>query len=75
MTISQIAFLVADDWPNVYFAARPYLAAMSALTLIDDTFVMDSGRSVVARFLSAASTWRGEVARGVKKELNARLAS
>ena len=33
----------------------------------------DSGRSVVAYFLANAGTWRGEVARRVKKELNAMI--
>jgi len=34
---------------------------------------MDSGDSIVRYFLSNASTWRGETARRVKKELNAML--
>jgi hypothetical protein len=36
---------------------------------------MDSGRSIVAYFLSNASTWRGETAKRIKLELNKMLKS
>lgn len=34
----------------------------------------EDGYQIIRYFLSNASTWRGEVARAVKKDLNARLA-
>jgi hypothetical protein len=46
---------------------------MSTLDSIDDDYFLDSGRSIVAYFLGNAGTWRGEVARRVKKELNKML--
>jgi hypothetical protein len=73
LKLSQIALLIHTNWPTVYFGAKPYLQAMFTLDSIDQNFYQDSGRSVVAYFLSNASQWRGEVARSVKKELNRRL--
>jgi len=71
--LSEIANEIKSDWSNVYFGAVPYLEAMGTLNSIEDNYIMDSGRRIVAGFLSNASTWRGEVARNVKKELNKML--
>lgn len=71
--LSVIAQDIKKDWANVYFGAVPYLNAMRSLNSIDDSYGQDSARSVVMYFLSNASTWRGEVARNVKKELNAMI--
>ena len=67
----QIANEIANDWKDkVYFGARPYLSAMSCLSSIHDKYGFDSGDSIVRYFLGNASTWRGETARRIKKELN-----
>jgi len=71
--LSEIARDIRNNWSNVYFGAVPYLEAMATLSSIEDDYYMDSGRSVVAYFLANAGTWRGEVARNVKKELNKML--
>lgn len=68
-----IAREISADWKNVNFGAVPYLSAMRSLTSISDVYGMDSARSIVAYFLSNASSWRGEVARNIKKELNAMI--
>lgn len=68
--ISEIAREVVRDWPQPYFGARPYLGAMLAIDKISDHYGADSGESIVAYFLSNATTWRGETARRVKRELN-----
>lgn len=68
--LSDIAYEIKRDWKNVYFGAVPYLNAMCSLNSVDDIYGMDSGRSIVNYFLSNASSWRGETARRVKKELN-----
>lgn len=68
--ISEIAKIVKSDWENVNFAAVPYLNAMQSLNSINDTFISDSGRSIVIYFLANASAWRGEMAREVKAKLN-----
>ena len=73
LSIHQIAQVIRCDWKNVYFGAVPYIAAMRSMTTINDKYGEDSGKSIVAYFLSNATTWRGEVAREVKKELNKRL--
>ncbi len=71
--ISTIAREIVTDWRPVNYGAKPYLQAMHWLTSVNDTYGCDSGRSVVAYFLANAQTWRGEVARRVKKELNGLL--
>jgi hypothetical protein len=70
--IAQLASIVRSDWRNVYFGAVPYLDAMSQLNSIGDNYYCDSGVSIVLYFLSNANTWRGPIAREVKKELNKR---
>lgn len=71
--LSTIAYEIRQDWKKVYFGAVPYLDAMQTLNSINDNYMYDSGKSIVAYFLGNAGTWRGEVARRVKKELNAML--
>ena len=73
ISISGIARLIRRDWKKVYFGAVPYLDAMSQLDSIDDKYMFDDGRSVVAYFLANANTWRGPVAKAVKAELKRRL--
>ena len=72
-TLSEIAREIRKNWSKVYFGAVPYLEAMGTLNTINDSYGFDSGKSIVAYFLSNAGTWRGDVARRVKKELNALL--
>lgn len=72
-SINELASVVSNDWKNVYFGAVPYLNAMYTLDSVKDNYGADSGRSIVAYFLANATTWRGETAREVKKELNRRL--
>ena len=71
--LSEIAREIRKDWTKVYFGAVPYLDAMGTLNSITDSYGFDSGKSIVAYFLANAGTWRGEVARNIKKELNKML--
>ena len=77
--LSVIASEIRQNWKKsisgteLYFGAVPYLEAMETLNSIEDKFMFDSGKSIVAYFLSNASTWRGETAKRIKKELNAML--
>lgn len=71
--ISAIAREITRLWPKPYFGAVPYLRAMGELGDIKDNYYEDSARSVVAYFLSNATTWRGDDARRIKAELNAML--
>jgi hypothetical protein len=77
MSIAQIAQVIRKDWraqgKGIYFGAKPYLDAMDCLESVKDNYGLDSGRSMVAYFLSNASTWKGETAKAVKKELNKRI--
>ena len=67
----EIAKEIRSDWGNkVYFGAKPYLDAMLTLNSIDDMYMCDSAKDIVIYFLSNASSWRGETARRIKKELN-----
>ena len=78
MLLCDIAYLIGYSWrkqaiKGINYAAKPYLAAMECLNDIKDTYGCDSGSSVVAYFLSNATSWKGPVARAVKAELNKRL--
>ena len=72
-TLSELASIIKADWKNIYFGAIPYLEALQSMQDIKENYGADSGKSIVANFLSNATTWRGSVAREVKKELNKRL--
>ena len=74
LPLSQLARMIHEDWANVNFGAEPYLEALFALDSIDDLYGCESGRMIVAYFLSNASGWRGHVAKAVKAELNRRIA-
>ncbi len=71
--IWMIANEIYRDWKNVNYAALPYLEAMTDIVNIEDYYGVDPASSVVAYFLANAGSWRGEKAREIKKELNARL--
>ena len=69
-TLHEIAADIRKDWgAKVNFAAKPYLDAMASLTSINDNYGWDSGKSIVLYFLGNASSWRGETAKAIKKEL------
>ena len=68
--LSVIAREIKHDWTKVNFAAKPYLDVMFTLNSIEDRYIHDSAYDIVSRFLCNATSWRGEVARRVKKELN-----
>jgi hypothetical protein len=72
--LSVIAREIRDNWEAPNYAAAPYLAAMSRLSKITDKYIADDACEIVMYFLSNATTWRGDVARRVKNELNAILA-
>lgn len=69
-SLREIAQEIRKDWKKVSPYAKPYLDAMETLDSVKDNYIMDSGYLIVAYFLSNATSWRGEVARRVKKELN-----
>jgi hypothetical protein len=64
-----IAREIIKDWRNPYFGAVPYMRAMQQLESINDKYGADDAKSIVLYFLSNAQSWRGDVARRVKKEL------
>ena len=61
---------ITEDWKNPYFGAKPYIQAMQSLGGIDDYYGVEPAKDIIMYFLANAGTWRGEVARRVKKELN-----
>jgi hypothetical protein len=67
--LSTIASEIRQDWKKPYFGAVPYLDAMATLNSINDNYICDDGKSIVLYFLANANTWRGEIARRIKKEL------
>lgn len=72
-SLSSIAMVIRADWKKINFGAVPYLDAMRCMETVDQDYGCDSGRSIVAYFLANATSWRGDVAREVKKELNRRI--
>jgi len=72
-TVSQLAGMIRKDWNNVSPHAEPYLAAMEQLNDVKDKYMMDSGEEIILRFLCNAISWRGDLAKNVKKELNRRV--
>ena len=68
-SLSTIAREIRKDWKKVNYGAVPYLDAMSSLNSINDKYYDDSAKSIVCYFLSNASTFRGETAKRIKKEL------
>jgi hypothetical protein len=71
--LCEIAHEIRKDWgaANINFAAKPYLAAMGDLQSVNENYFQEgSGRDIVLRFLCNASSWHGENARRIKKELN-----
>ena len=73
LTISDFAYIIAQDWDKPYFGAVPYLDAMKSIDTLDEMYGYDTADSVVRYFLSNANTWKGETARLVKTELKRRL--
>lgn len=68
--IYEMAEEIRKDWKPVNYAAKPYLDAMRCLNNISEMYGQDSAKSVIAYFLSNAGSWRGEVAKRIKVELN-----
>lgn len=71
----EIAQEIRNDWSKqgkgINYAAKPYLEAMFALDKMTDKYGADDAKTIVIYFLANAGTWRGEVAKRVKAELNA----
>ena len=53
-------FIIAADirrnWPKPYFGAFPYIHALRYLDRVTDNYMLDSGVSIVAYFLSNAAS-------------------
>lgn len=64
-----IAREIVKTWAKPNFAAVPYLRAMLTLNSIEESYMLDSARSIVNYFLANAGSWRGEDARRIKAEL------
>lgn len=71
--IYEIAADIKRDWSKMYFGAKPYVDAMMTLDKITEMYYADTADYVVRYFLANATTWRGEKAREIKKELNSML--
>lgn len=69
--LSQIAKDIQNNWKNVYYGAKPYLQAMAKINSPEPNapYLLEDARTQVMYFLANATTWRGEVARTIKKEL------
>lgn len=70
-TLSSIAREIKSKWQNPFYGAKPYIDAMLSIHSSDPdaSYYYDDAKTIVAYFLANASTWRGEDARRIKKEL------
>ncbi len=73
MSISELGIACARDWKNINYTTKLHLDALRCFSTINDVLNGISCRSIASFFLSKADDWEGEVAEGVKKELNRRL--
>jgi hypothetical protein len=71
--INEIAADIQAKWRPVNYAARPYLDAMFSLRTPEDMYGLDSGRSILAYFLSNAAQFKGPDAKVLKNEIRACL--
>jgi hypothetical protein len=69
----EIADMIRKEWKNPNFAAKPYLQAMGGMSSHTENYGLDPGRSIIAYFLSNASSFRGDHAKRIKTELRRRL--
>lgn len=66
----ELAQIIRADWkPSIYFGAVPYLDAMNTMESFKQQFGCDDGDSIGLYFLSNAKTWRGDVAKLVKRRI------
>lgn len=68
-SLSEIACEIDREWPNVNYAAVPYLEAMRSMASVTDSYGADNGKTIVLYFLANAGTWRGDAAKCIKAEL------
>ena len=68
-----IAVQIIGNWSKMSPYAAPYVSAMLELDSINGMYYHDTAREIVMRFLANAQSWRGAVARDVKKELKGML--
>ncbi len=73
MSFTGIVDLIYKDWKKVNYGAKPYLEAMATMSNVTDKYMFDSGPSIIRYFLANATSWKGEVAKAVKAELNRRI--
>ncbi len=78
LTLNQIAYIINKDWRKtakngIYFGAKPYIEAMECMVNISDNYIVEKGTSIVNYFLANSQTWKGEVAKAIKAELNRRV--
>lgn len=72
--IYEIAAEIKAVWgTKVNYAAKPYLEAMLDLTDRNSKYAYDDAIDIVLRFLSNATSFRGETARNLKSELKAHI--
>ena len=74
----EIAAEVKVEWSaasknGVSPYAKPYLDAMFSLDKVTDMYGCDDAKEIVLRFLSNATSFKGEAARALKAELKGML--
>lgn len=73
LKLYELHDIIVRDWAKPNFAAVPYLDAMRYVEDLNSPYGAENGRTIVAYFLSNASSWRGDTAKAVRAELKRRL--
>lgn len=75
--LSDLSSMIRRDLRSqgkkIPFGAEPYLDALSSLSDANESYGMDSGKSMIAYALSNLTSYKGPKARAIKAELKARM--
>lgn len=75
--LSDLSSMIRRDLRSqgkkIPFGAEPYLDALSSLSDANQSYGMDSGKSMIAYALSNLTSYKGPKARAIKAELKARM--
>jgi hypothetical protein len=76
LKLSELAEMAYNDWPAARSENHPagaYLVPLLGLENLQSRYGVERGEGLVRYFLANAGSWRGEIAREVKRELRRRL--
>lgn len=70
--LNELIFAAMIDFKPMSYSAKPYVEALMECTDMEIRYGAEVAGYLVPYFLNNATTWRGPVARRIKKELKKR---